>query len=203
VGITTFQLGSGQNLNFALPARAVAELPARHARIQGTLASAAFATEWKAQDARRPGLGETGSFIEENVRAYGRAANLPLDDGATMEIALGSVSVRDCRMRIEREVRTTRGPAPSPGTATEVLIDVVRFDVKGLTPGLLDPGPGVTLASDPKMPFAARRSIFPAVRKMTESAENRLVLYLGDPAAALRVRNALANLIALCEARAG
>ena len=203
VGITTFQLGSGQNLNFAVPARSISELPARHARIQSTLASSAFATEWKAQDARRPGLAETGSFIEESVRAFGRAANLPLNDGATMEIVLGAVSVRDCRMRIEREVLTTRGPPPSPSTATEVQIDVVRFDIKGLASGLLDPGPGVTLASDAKTPFAARRSLFPAVRKMTESTENRFVVYLSDPGAALRVRNALSNLISLCEARGG
>lgn len=203
VGITTFQLGSGQNLNFAVPARSISELPARHARVQSTLASTAFGAEWKAQDAQRPSLAETGSFIEESVRAFGRAASLPLDDGATMDIVLGSVAVRDCRMRIEREVVTTRGPAQSPSMSTELLIDVVRFDVKGLTPGLLDPGPGVTLSSDPRTPFTARRSLFPAIRKMSDSAESRFVIYLGDPAAALRVRNALSNLILSCGPRAG
>jgi S1-C subfamily serine protease len=203
VGITTFQMGSGQNLNFALPARSVSELAARHARAQGTLASTAFAAEWKAQDPQRPSLAETGAFIEESVRAFGRAANLPLNDGATMEIVLGSVSVRDCRMRMEREVVTTRGSASSTSTATEVLIDLLRFDVKGLTPGLLEPGPGVTLATDPKTPFAARRSLFPAVRKFTESTENRFVIYLTDPAAALRVRNAFSNLILSCGGSSG
>ena len=102
VGITTFQSRSGQNLNFALPARSIGELAARHARTQGTLASTVFTDEWQGQDARRPGLAETAVFIEENVRAFGRTANVPLSDGATMEIVLGSIAVRDCRMRMER-----------------------------------------------------------------------------------------------------
>jgi len=201
VGITTFQSRSGQNLNFALPARSIGELAARHARTQGTLASTVFTDEWQGQDARRPGLAETAAFIEENVRAFGRTANVPLSDGATMEIVLGSIAVRDCRMRMERELVTSRA---APGTAppSEVLLDIVRFDVKGLTTGLLDPASGVTLASE-KTPFATRRTVFPAARKFSESTENRFVIYLADPAAARRVRNALANLIVLCEGRPG
>ena len=201
VGITTFQSRSGQNLNFAVPARSITELPARHARVQGTLASTAFSAEWKGEGAQRPGLAETGAFIEESVRAFGRAASVPLNDGATMEIVLGSVSVRDCRMRMERELVTSRGTAQA--AASEVQVDVVRLDAKGLTSMLLDPASGVTLASDQKTPFTLRRSLFPAARKMSESAENRFVIYLTDPGAAARVRNALANLIALCEGRPG
>src|SRR4029079_615475 len=151
VGITTFQSRSGQNLNFALPARSIGELAARHARTQGTLASTVFTDEWQGQDARRPVVAETAVFIEENVRAFGRTANVPLSDGATMEIVLGSIAVRDCRMRMERE-RVTSRAAPGTARPSEVLLDIVRFDVKGLTTGLLDPASGVTLASE-KTPF--------------------------------------------------
>ena len=199
VGITSFQSRSGQNLNFAVPARSIGELAARHARVQSTLASTAFSAEWKGPDGQRPGHAETAAFIESSVRAFGRVARVPLTDGATMEIVLGSVQVRDCRMRMERELVTSRAAVQ----ATEMLLDIVRFDVKGLTSGLLDPASGVTLASDAKTSFASRRTLFPATRKVTESAENRFVIYVADPAAAARVRNALANLIVLCEGRAG
>ena len=201
VGITSFQSRSGQNLNFAVPARSIQELPGRHARVQSTLASTAFSAESKGEGAQRPGLAETAAFIEESVRAFGRAANVSLTDGATMEIVLGSVSVRDCRMRMERELVTSRGVSQAAGS--EILVDLVRFDVKGLTSTLLDPAAGVTLTSDPKTPFAVRRTLFPAVRKETESVESRFVIYLTDPGAAARVRNALANLIALCGGRPG
>ena len=104
---------------------------------------------------------------------------------------------------MERELVTSRATAQASGSATEVLIDVVRLDVKGVTSSLLEPGSSVALAADQKTPFAARRTLFPATRKMTDSVENRFVIYLTDPAASMRVRNALSNLIALCEARAG
>jgi len=48
---------------------------------------------------------------------------------------------------------------------------------------LLDSASGVTLASDQKAPFALRRTFFPAVRKTTESAESRFVIYLTEPGA--------------------
>ena len=104
-------------------------------------------------------------------------------------------------MRMERELVTSRGTLQA--AASEVQVDVVRLDVKGLTSTLLDPASGVALASDQKTPFAQRRTLFPAVRKMTDSAENRFVIYLAEPGAAIRVRNALTNLIALCDGRPG
>ena len=202
VGITTFQFRSGQNLNFAVPSRWIAELPARQARSRATLSSTAFSAEWKAQSSGRPGIPETATYIEESLRAFGRAASLPLSDSATMEVVLNTVAVRDCRILMERELVTTRGAAPAATTSTEILVDVVRLNVRGLSSSLLEPGSGVTLASDPKTPFASRRTLYPAARKVVESAENRFVLYLADPEAAFRVRNAFANLISLCENRA-
>jgi len=88
-------------------------------------------------------------------------------------------------------------PAAWPLTPAQVYAKVAKL--VAVVEAHDAPASGVTLASE-KTPFATRRTVFPAARKFSESTENRFVIYLADPAAAGRVRNALVNLIVLAKA---
>jgi len=196
IGITTMQARSGQNLNFAVPARYIAEIPERHARAQRTLSSTAFSAD--DAGAQRPGLAETAAFIEESLRAYGRFTSLPPLEGAKVEMLLHAAAMRECRLLLEREVQWIWETASPPTRKSQLFADTVRLNTRDIALAPPEPGQGITLQSSRATPLAVRRSIQP---REPDSAENRIVIYVGEEAAAMRVRNALAHAIALCRDR--